>query len=155
MVHQQRARHLKLAVALQGKRRTQTAEYQASFLTNYDLAGLTSNRWLKPITVGGSVRWRDQQSIGFLAAPADADGIVREYDPNKPVWEKGETTFDVNASYRFRFFNDKVRCKLQLNVNNVFEDGKLKPVAVNPDGTPWAFRIIDPRQFILSASFEL
>jgi hypothetical protein len=147
--------NLKLAVALQGKRRTQTAEYQASFLTNYDLAGLTSNRWLKPITVGGSVRWRDQQSIGFLAAPADADGIVREYDPNKPVWEKGETTFDVNASYRFRFFNDKVRCKLQLNVNNVFEDGKLKPVAVNPDGTPWAFRIIDPRQFILSASFEL
>ncbi|WP_438481008.1 TonB-dependent receptor plug domain-containing protein [Oleiharenicola lentus] len=146
---------LKLAVALQGKRRSQTAEYQASLLTNYDLVGLTSNRWLKPLTVGGSLRWRDESSIGFLAAAPDADGIVREYDPNKPVWEKGETTVDLSAVYRLRLFNDKVRCKLQLNVNNVFEDGTLKPVAVNPDGTPWAFRIVDPRQFILSASFEL
>lgn len=146
---------LKLAVALQGKRRTQTAEYQASFLTNYDLAGITSNRWLSKMGVGGSLRWRDKQSIGFLAAAADSDGIVREYDPNKPVWEDGEYTVDLNARYSLRLFNDKVRCRLQLNVNNVFESGRLKPVAVNPDGTPWAFRIIDPRQFILSASFDL
>jgi hypothetical protein len=146
---------LKLAVALQGKRRTQTAEYQASFITNYDLAGITSHRWLSKVTVGGSLRWRDEQSIGFLCAPADPDGIVREYDPNKPVWEKGESTVDLNARYSFKLFNDKVRARVQLNVNNVFEDGKLKPVSVNPDGTPWAFRIIDPRQFILSVTFDL
>ena len=24
-----------------------------------------------------------------------------------------------------------------------------------PDGTPWTYRIVDPRQFILSATFEL
>ncbi|HEX2862044.1 MAG TPA: hypothetical protein VHN79_10410, partial [Lacunisphaera sp.] len=35
--------NLKLAVALQGKRRTQTAEYQAAFVTSYDLAGITSH----------------------------------------------------------------------------------------------------------------
>ena len=44
---------------------------------------------------------------------------------------------------------------MQLNVNNVFENGHLQPVAVNPDGTPWAFRIVDPRQFILSVKFDL
>lgn len=147
--------NLKLAVALQGKRRTQTAEYQASFVTNYDLAGISSNRWLSQLSVGGSLRWRDQASIGFLGAPADPDGIVREYDPNKPVWEKGDTTIDLSAKYRLKLFNNKVRASVQLNVNNVFEDGKLKPVAVNPDGTPWAFRIIDPRQFILSVTFDL
>ena len=147
--------NLKLAVALQGKRRTQTAEYQAAFITNYDLAGITSHRWLSKLNVGGSLRWRDQASIGFLGAPADPDGIVREYDPTKPVWEKGETTVDLSARYTLRLFKDKVRCRVQLNVNNVFENGKLKPVAVNPDGTPWAFRIIDPRQFILSATFDL
>jgi hypothetical protein len=147
--------NLKLAVALQGKRRTQTAEYQASYITNYDLAGLTSHRWFSKLGVGGAVHWRAESSIGFLGAPADPDGIVREFDPNKPVWEKGETTVDLNANYTLMLFNDRVRCRLQLNVNNVFEDGKLKPVAVNPDGTPWAFRIIDPRQFILSATFDL
>jgi len=31
----------------------------------------------------------------------------------------------------------------------------LLPTAVFPDGTPLAYRIIDPRQFILSASFDL
>lgn len=147
--------NLKLAVALQGKRRTQTSEYQAAFVTSYDLAGVTSNRWLSPLSVGGSLRWRDQASIGFLGAKADPDGVVREYDPTKPVWEKGDTTFDVSAKYRLKFFHDKIQATVQLNVNNVFEDGKLKPIAVNPDGTPWAFRIIDPRQYILSVTFDL
>ncbi len=147
--------NLKLAVALQGKRRTQTREYRASFLTSYDLAGMTSNRLISPLTVGGSLRWEDEGSIGFLGAAPDADGVVREYDPNKPVWQKGNTVVDLHAKYRLKFFSGKVRCTLQLNVNNVFEDGKLQPVAVNPDGSPWAFRIVDPRQFILSATFDL
>ena len=50
---------------------------------------------------------------------------------------------------------DKVRARLQLNVRNIFENGRLQTVAVNPDGSPYAFRIIDPRQFILSATFNL
>ena len=25
----------------------------------------------------------------------------------------------------------------------------------NPDGTPWNYRIVDPRRFILSATFDL
>jgi hypothetical protein len=52
-------------------------------------------------------------------------------------------------------FKDTIRARLQLNVRNVFENGRLQPVAYNPDGTPFAFRIIDPRQFILSANFDL
>ena len=49
----------------------------------------------------------------------------------------------------------KGTCRLQLNVTNVLEDGRLQAVAVNPDGAPWAFRIVDPRQFILTATFDL
>jgi hypothetical protein len=147
--------NLKLAVALQGKRRSQTREYHASFLSSYALAGLTENHWLKPLDIGGSLRWQDKASIGYLGAPPDPDGIVREYDPNKPVWQKADYFADVFAKYRLRFFHDKVQCTLQLNVNNVFENGHLQAVAVNPDGRPWAFRIVDPRQFILSATFNL
>ena len=39
-----------------------------------------------------------------------------------------------------------------------FEDydmGRLQPIAINPDGVPYAYRIVDPRQFIPSASFDL
>lgn len=147
--------NLKLAVALQGKRRSQTREYHVSYLTNYSFAGVTDNKWIKPLDVGGSVRWQDKAAIGYMGAAPEADGVVREYDPNKPVWQKGETFVDLFFKYRIKLPNGKGRCILQLNVNNVFEDGGLRAVAVNPDATPWAFRIIDPRQFIVSASFEL
>ena len=146
---------LKLAVALQGKRRTQTREYHAAVVTNYRLAGITDNRWLKPLDIGGSVRWENKASIGFLAAPADADGVVRQYDPNKPVYDGENYYFDFKISYRFRFAKGKISGRVQLNINDVFENGRLQKVAVNPDGKPWAFRIIDPRQFIFSATFDL
>ena len=38
---------------------------------------------------------------------------------------------------------------------SAFENGRLQAVAVNPDGRPYAFRIIDPRQFILTTTFDL
>jgi hypothetical protein len=44
---------------------------------------------------------------------------------------------------------------VQLNVKDVFEDGRLQPVGANPDGSTYAYRIIEPRRFILSASFDL
>lgn len=146
---------MKLAVALQGKARTQTREWHANLLTNFQLAGITENRWLKNAEVGGGVRWEDRASIGFLGGPPEADGIVRSYDPDKPIWDKARYYVDLSAGYNLRLYRDKVRVHLQLNVKNLFEDGRLQAVAVNPDGTPWAFRIIDPRQFIFSARFDL
>jgi hypothetical protein len=41
------------------------------------------------------------------------------------------------------------------NVRNVTEGGGLQPIGANPDGTYTGFRIISPRVFILSATFEL
>ena len=147
--------NLKLAVALQGKRRAQTREYHFSYLTSVSLAGFTDRKWLKPLDVGGSIRWQSKAAIGYLGAAPDPDGIVREYDPTEPVWQKGDYFTDLFAKYRLKLFHDKVQATIQLNVNNVFENGRLQAVAVNPDGSPWAFRIIDPRQFILSVKFDL
>jgi hypothetical protein len=76
-------------------------------------------------------------------------------DNNKPIWDKARSYLDLSAGYRFRFLGDKVRAKAQLNVKNVFEGGRLQMIGVNPDGQGYAYRIIDPRQFILSCSFEL
>jgi outer membrane receptor protein involved in Fe transport len=146
---------LKLAVASQGKQRTQTREWRVNAVTNYKLSGLTDNKWLKELDVGGAIRWEDRGSIGFYGAAPDADGIVRSLDPDKPVWDKSRYYVDFMAGYNLRLFGGKIRTRLQLNVRNLFEDGRLQPVAVNPDGSPWAFRIIDPRQFFLTATFNL
>jgi hypothetical protein len=146
---------LALIVATQGKQRPQTREWRFNVVTNFKLAGITQNRWLKSLDVGGAFRWEDKACIGFYGAAPDSDGIVRLYDPNRPVWDKARYYLDFMAGYNLRFFHDKVQCRLQLNVINVFEKGRLQAVAVNPDGDPYAFRIVDPRQFILTATFDL
>jgi hypothetical protein len=42
-----------------------------------------------------------------------------------------------------------------LNVRNLGENGRLQPIGAYPDGTPLAFRIIDPALYILSVKFDL
>ena len=146
---------LKVAVATQGKPKTQSREWRYNIVTHYQLAGITQNRWLKNMDVGGAFRWEDKASIGYYGAAPDADGIVRNLDRNRPIWDKSRYYIDLSAGYNLRLFTNKVRARIQLNVRNIFENGHLQAVAFNPDGSPYAFRIIDPRQFILSVNFDL
>jgi len=144
-----------VGVSNAGKPRTQVRKYRWSAVTNYDF---TEGR-LKNWNVGGALRWEDKASIGFAGkAPATTGnfaGAVLELDGNKPFWDRARFYMDLSAGYRFRLFGDKVRAKAQLNIRNAFEDGRLQKVAVNPDGSAYAYRIIDPRQFILSVNFDL
>ena len=70
-------------------------------------------------------------------------------------WDKARSYVDLSAGYKFKMWRDKIRAKVQLNVKDVLEDGRLQAVGVNPDGNPYAYRIINPRQFILSTTFDL
>ena len=70
------------------------------------------------------------------------------------MWDTPHTYLDLSAGYRFRLFHDKVRAKVQLNVVNATESGRLQMIGVNPDGRGYAYRLVDPRKFILSTSFE-
>jgi outer membrane receptor protein involved in Fe transport len=137
-------------VANSGKPRSQVREWRANGLTNYDFTSGALRNW----SVGGAVRWESKGAIGFLGKPPGPDGVVLELDPNQPVWDKARFYFDLSVGYRFKLFNERIRGRVQLNVRDLFEDGRLQPVAVNPDGTPYAFRIIEPRQFILSTTFD-
>ena len=74
---------------------------------------------------------------------------------NKAVFDRARFAVDLSASYGFRLFRDRVRAKAQLNVRDVLENGRLQKVAINLDGATCAYRIIDPRQFILSTSVDL
>jgi len=75
-------------------------------------------------------------------------------DTSRPIYDKAMWYTDLWISYTTKIMSDKVRMKLQLNVNDVMQDGELKPVAVNFDGSVSGYRIIDPRTFILSATFS-
>jgi outer membrane receptor protein involved in Fe transport len=143
-------------VANEGKPRTQVRKYRWSTVTNYSF---TEGR-LKNFNVGGSVRWEDKASIGFYGKapstlPGSFNGVILELDPNRPIFDKARFYFDASIGYRLRFADDKVRMSLQLNVRDVFEDGRLQAVGANPDGSIYAYRIIEPRRFIFTASFDL
>lgn len=149
---------LKLATALQGKRRAQTREYRVAMVNSYNLAGLSDNKILKSFVVGGTVRWEAKGAIGYLgAAPTTVGGVtaIREYDANRPVWDTDQYYYDAMIRYKTKLFRDRVGCSVQLNVDNIFEGGRLQAVAINPDGQAWAYRIIDPRKFSLTVSFDL
>ncbi len=143
-----------VAVANEGKTRPQIRRYRVNFSTSYRLAGLGSDReWLKRLNVGGAVRWEDKGAIGYRGVPTPS-GIFTELDARRPIYDKDRMYFDAFVSYRMKLSN-KVSTSLQLNVRNIQEGGRLQPISAYPDGAPNAYRIVDPRQFILSATFDL
>ncbi len=146
---------LALAQVLEGKARSQVGRYSARMSTNYQLAGLFgSNSLLGRMNVGGALRWQDKSVIGYYGLQ-QLPAVITEYDSDRPIYQKAQTYVDLLVGYRAKLFKDKVRATFQLNVRNLTEKGGLRAIGAFPDGTPNAYRIVDPRQFILSASFEL
>lgn len=135
---------------LEGKVSPSQREWRWNMITNY----VFDEGRLKGFGLGGSVRWEDEAAIGYLAGAADPDGVVRQLDPDRPVFDDAQFHVDLWCSYQMQLLNDKLGLKLQLNVRDALENGGLQPIGVNPDGSPSAFRIQTPRQFFLSATFD-
>lgn len=139
---------------LEGRPRPQVSKYSAKFNTRYNFSGLTDHRILKNMSVGGSVRYVDKVAIGFYGVQS-LPSTITALDVNRPIFAPSEIFVDLFASYNMKLWNDKVRAKFQLNAKNITENGGgLRTIQAFPDGTGQAYRIIDPRQFILSATFE-
>ncbi len=145
---------LAIAQATEGKSRPQIRKYRANLLSSYQLAGLTDNRWLKRMSVGGALRWEDKGAIGYYGI-ADAAGVYQSLDPLHPVYDKSRAYFDVFTSYRTRFFREKINATVQLNIRNIQEGGRLQAISAFPNGAASSYRIVDPRQFILSVTLDL
>ncbi len=140
---------------LEGQADPQTARYDAKISTNFRLAAISENHILKNFNVGGAVRWQSRAAIGFYGVQ-DANGIYQTLNVQNPIWGTDHYYFDALAAYRFKLWNDRVATTIQLNVTNIFQNsGHLQAVGAYPDGTPNNFRILDPRQFVLTAAFDL
>jgi hypothetical protein len=138
----------------EGKPRPQIRRYAARMSTNFQLAALTEHRVLRNVGVGGAVRWEDKGSIGFYGVETYPATITR-LDPNRPIYDQAHTYVDAFVSYKTKLFTDKVSATFRLNVRNLQESGRLQPVGAFPNGEIHSYRIVDPRQFILSAAFDL
>jgi len=145
--------------ASQGKSLPSVRRYNFRLSTNYDLAGITDNRILKNFSVGGAVRWEDKGAIDYYGvnwqqAMANNQSIT-QLDPNNPIWDKAHTYFDAFIGYKLKLFSNKVSATIRLNARNLQEGGRLQAIHAFPDGTPSAYRIVDPREFILTVTFDL
>ena len=146
-----------------GRPRPQMRKYSTKFNTRYNLSGISNNVILKAMTVGGSLRWTDKGAIGFYGLGYDpskdltlASNKILQLDPNRPIYSPAETYLDLFTSYRTKMFSDKVRATFQVNVKNVTEKGgRLLATSAFFDGRASTYRIVDPRQFVFSASFDL
>ena len=145
---------MNVALATEGRSRPQIREYRANFLSSYRLSGITDHRILKNFQLGGAGRWEDKAAIGYRGLQ-QLPAVVTALDPNRPIYDKARLYLDAFVTYRTRLFGNRVGTSFQLNVRNLTEDGRLQAVKANPDGVANVYRIIDPRQFILSATFDL
>ena len=140
--------------AQEGKSKPSILQYAAKFSTNFRLAGVTENRFLKNMAIGGALRWEDKGAIGYYGVQS-LPAVITALDPNRPIWEHAHFYADAFVTYRTKMFSDKVAASFQLNVRNIQENGRLQATSAFPDGTASSLRIVDPRQFILTATFDL
>ena len=138
----------------EGKSKPSVRKYQVKMATSLDLAAFTEQRHIKKIRVGASFNWQDKGAIGYFGKQ-QPPAIVTELDVDRPIWDKARLYVNGFISYRTKLFRDKIGANFNLNVENIGENGRLQPIGAFPDGTPNAYRIVDPQKFILSASFDL
>lgn len=139
----------------EGKSLPSVRRYNFKASTTYQLAGLTDHRIFKNVKIGGALRWEDKGAIGYYGVQKLPDVITR-LDPENPIWDGAHTYLDFTISYRTKLFSEKVGATFQLNARNVTEKGgRLQAIGAFPDGTPNAYRIVDPRVLIFTATFDL
>ena len=115
--------------------------------------------WLKGVSVGGGIRWIDRAIAGFYGDTAhlNSSGQIAAPDLTRPIYTPAETHYDLWASYTTKIpklFGDKVQVRFQFNVRDLTEKGGLQAIAYNLDGSPAYYRIVDPRQFLFTTTFE-
>ena len=137
----------------EGKSRPSVRRYAFRISTNIKLSGISENSFLKKMSVGGALRWDDKGSIGYYGVE-EFPATITALDGSRPIWDDSRFYLDLNCSYRTKLWSDNVTATFRLNVRNVQEGGRLQGTGAFPNGEIHSYRIVDPRQYILSAAFD-
>ena len=145
---------VQLSKDLDGQEAPGQRQYRWAYNTGYDF---TTGR-LKGFGIGGAERWESKSIIGYFGKSSHGNAsnpnLIDISDVTRPIYDKANTYTDLFINYKTRLWNDKIGMTVQLNVENVFESGHLQVVAVNYDGSPYGYRIIDSRKFTLTTTFD-
>ncbi|MES1167229.1 MAG: hypothetical protein ABUL68_04435, partial [Pseudomonadota bacterium] len=147
-------------ITLQGQRSPSQREWSSSLITNY---AIQEGR-LKGLALGGGLRWASNAVVGYygdlnpakFTHPTTTQSLISYYDLTKPQYIPATTNLDVWASYSTRIpvFGKSIKAKFQLNVQSLTETGGLNPILFQADGTPAQYRIMDPRSYFLTSTFD-
>lgn len=110
--------------------------------------------FLKGFNVGGSYRWQQRNTTGFPVIGTGTNTDPYKFDVNHPYKGSDEGIADLWVGYQRKLPWHDVRWRIQLNVRNVLANDHLIRVTVEPDNTPAAYRIPEPRTITLTNSFE-
>jgi hypothetical protein len=141
-------------ITQQGHDSPDLSKYHFNFLTDYRFVAGALKGW----GLGTALRYETPAAIGYLGGPADpsALGAIDALQANHPVFGEEVLHQDLWLSYRTRLplLDDRISMTVSLNCRDVWSQGSLLTVGVNPDGSPQAFRILPPRQWYLQTSFD-
>lgn len=121
----------------EGQSRRQLRRYNGNFFTTYTFAG--GGRWLDGLTVGGGANHRGKGVVGY--------DTTRN---NAPLYGNAYTLVNLMFARNFRL-NDKIRLRLQLNIDNLLDEDE--PIVVDADQVR-AYRVIlqTPRRWSLTST---
>ena len=140
---------MNFVIAQEGRLQPEMREWKFSVLTNYDF----TEGSLDGFNAGGYINWQDESTIGYAFDDIGAVNVDAPFI--------GDSLLDtgLHFGYRKKIRNDKIDWKIQLNIRNLLDD--TDPVAVRADEHPtqndvaqnWAYRIVEPRSFVLTNTF--
>ena len=142
----------------EGKRFVGDPLHTINLRTRYDFR----EGFLKGVSIGGGTRWRLDRVAGartdYSVTPgSDFTDIWngRTIDKVTLVSAKDQNVYDLQLGYSLPIFQRRVRWNIQLNVNNVLDQRELIVNNTHPRTlAPLTYRYQDPRQFILTNTFN-
>ncbi len=147
-------------IATTGVSTSQNGKYAANFLATYSFDQASK---LKGWSVGGNGRWRSANTIGYnrVLENGQPTGII---DVNSPV--TGEEYFEAGllVGYRRPIWDNKASLRVQLNVQNLFNETDPRVVSARYDTlgvrgavnefVPVGWELRRPRNLILTTTIE-
>lgn len=123
----------------EGQSRRQLRRYNGNFFTTYSFR--SDSPWLRDVTVGGGANYRGKAVVGY--------DTTRN---NTPLYGPDYTLWNVMLSRSFRL-NDRMRLRLQLNVDNLLDEDD--PIVVDADQVR-AYRVIlqTPRRWSVTSTIS-
>ena len=141
-------------LALQGQRAPDLSRYHYNYLTNYQI--VTGK--FAGVGIGTALRYESDPIIGYPGTAPDpaALGAIDGLNVFQGAYGKEVLHQDAWISYKTHlpFLDNRIRVTFQINVRDMWSQGYLQTVALNPDLSPETYRIIPPRQWYFQTTFD-